>query len=63
MTIKIIRLLTLTLVSAEQADFSDNVDQDQTAQNVQSDLRSTLSDKKDHSLNHFPNDKFKTLPN
>ena len=28
-----------------QGCFADNVDQDQTAQNVQSDLESTLSDK------------------
>ena len=37
--------LTLRLLSAFQGPFRDIVDQDQTAQNVQSDFRSTLSDK------------------
>ena len=35
--------LTLSLLMTTQKDFVDSVDQDQTAQNVQSDLWSTLS--------------------
>ena len=35
-------LLTLSLLMTTQEDFLDSVDQDQTAQNVQSDLWSTL---------------------
>ena len=35
--------LNLSLLLTVQAAFVDSVDQDQTAQNVQSDLRSTLS--------------------
>ena len=38
--------LTLKLLIATHGPFADSVDQDQTAQNVQSDLGSTLSDKK-----------------
>ena len=37
--------LTLKLLIAIHRPFADSVDQDQTAQNVQSDLGSTLSDK------------------
>ena len=37
--------LALKLMIATHRPFADSVDQDQTAQNVQSDLESTLSDK------------------
>ena len=37
---------TFKLLNATNEPFADRVDQDQTAQNVQSDLRSTLSDDK-----------------
>ena len=37
------RLLTISLLMTTQEAFVDSVDQDQTAQNVQSDLWSTLS--------------------
>ena len=38
-----LKLLTLSLLLTTQEAFVDSVDQDQTAQNVQSDLWSTLS--------------------
>ena len=38
-------LFSLRLQGVTQWTFAENVDQDQTAQNVQSDLGSTLSDK------------------
>ena len=37
--------LILVRLTASEGSLADSVDQDQTAQNVQSDLRSTLSDK------------------